>query len=181
MVEKSCLYVIELEPGKDPEAKWYVGISKNPDHRIGQHQNSGGSEWTRRNKVVGAYKISWHPTKHVRKKERHLTALLMDAYGMDSTRGAKYLSPDLLSRPPTETDHMPPEMSEGLRNSGNAELARVASKPRIYVSIQKEFRSTEEASQWAKENIKGRVEMDMEFPIDPRTFTVDWDPDKIEE
>lgn len=171
MGDKSCLYVVELEPGKDPEAKWYVGVSKEPDRRRKQHSTNGGAKWTRRNRMVDFHKISWHPERFIRKMERHLTAVLMEAYGRDSTRGASYLSPTLIHAPSVETDAMPEEMVKGLRESGSEELARVATKPRFHITIEKSFRNCEEAADWAEENLPEGISMKLSKPIDPRNVS----------
>ena len=164
---ESCLYVIELESDKDPEAKWYVGISKNPEKRYQQHKCGSGAEWTHRNTIVEHYKISWHPERYIRKLEHHLTAELMDAYGKNSTRGAKYLSPILYTTPRTKTDAMPPAMVDGLRETGNEELARIATKPRFYIKIEESFRNSKEASEWAKEHLADGVTVELSMPIEP--------------
>lgn len=172
---KSCLYVIELEPGKDPNAKWYVGISSNPDRRYQQHRCGGGAEWTRRNEVVDCYKISWHFERHVRKLERHLTAVLADVYGARSTRGAKYLAKDtVISCPKPDTKAMPPNMAQGLRETGNEELARIATKPRIYLSIEEEFRSTDEAYRWGEESLDGEIEVTITRAVEDGTVMLEW-------
>ena len=91
-----------------------------------------GAEWVARNEIVGLYKICWCPEQFVRDMERHLTAELMEAYGKNSTRGAKYLAPVIRTYPRVETEAMPLEIAEGLRESGNVELARIATNPSSY-------------------------------------------------
>lgn len=177
MAEKSCLYVIELEPDKDPKAKWYVGVSKNPDHRYQQHKCGGGAEWVARNTAIGHYKISWYPERIIRKMERHLTAALVDAYGRKSTRGAKYLTENVRTCPTPTTDAMPKKMAYGLRESGNEELARIATKPRFHLSIEKTFRTDKEALDWAREHLDESVPIELSQPIDPRSLEMpvgDW-------
>jgi len=83
------LYVLEMEPVKDPHAKWYVGITEDYERRLEQHKTgNGAAQWTHRNEVIDAYAIGDAKNRSSAEKfEKNLTKILAKEYGWETTRG----------------------------------------------------------------------------------------------
>ncbi|MFB6201983.1 MAG: GIY-YIG nuclease family protein [Halorhabdus sp.] len=93
MENKIALYIIELQPDKDPNAQWYVGITNDMSRRFSQHtdNNKNGSYWTERNEIVDTYPIGTTGRRRMAKRmENHLTEFLMQEFGINSVRGGDY-------------------------------------------------------------------------------------------
>lgn len=93
------LYLLKLNPEKDPDACWYVGLSEDPERRIEDHHSGNGVEWTGRNTVVDSWVVLRCPRPKARVLENQLTELLMLEFGIESTRGGSYTAPELLTLP----------------------------------------------------------------------------------
>lgn len=80
------IYVLELENNK-----YYVGISKQPKHRIKQHLDGFGSKWTKLHKPTGRYRIIREGDNPYNLKvvtETTVTYYLMLKFGYQNVRGA---------------------------------------------------------------------------------------------
>lgn len=167
MTDNKVLYVIELEPQADPRARWYVGITSNFDRRLYQHKSGQGSKWTARNQIVDHYLIGKGDRKVVIKMEKQLTKFLMQEFGMDTTRGANYLSPTLNRFGSFDDILLPPELGRLVLDSGSADLARAAKGNigvRFEIEDPIEFRGDEEALDWADENLPTGCEITISWP-----------------
>jgi predicted GIY-YIG superfamily endonuclease len=118
MSEQAILYVIELEPGEDPNAQWYVGITDDIERRISQHRGGPGAIWTERNTIVEEYPLGQAERREAKQMENHLTKFLMQEFGVDSTRGGDYTYPSLENRPTLGDILLPPTMGRLLLDSG---------------------------------------------------------------
>ena len=87
-------YVLQLEHGC-----WYVGITKNLNKRLYQHWHGEGAYFTRKHRplelaetyIVPADYSTWEHTK---------TLELMVRYGFYKVRGATWVSPKAMDKPP---------------------------------------------------------------------------------
>ena len=160
------LYVIELEPGEDMNAQWYVGISNNPERRFRTHKSGNGAVWTRRNKPVEMYVVDEGDKDIMLDLEKHLTALLMDQYGRDSTRGGGCTTAHPMSYPECDGERVDPQLATGLGETGNAKLARFADRAALSceVHIEKEFETYGECQEWVNNELPTGTVVDLDLP-----------------
>lgn len=81
------IYALKLENGK-----YYIGKTRNPEFRINDHFESGGSFWTKRHKPIEVIELisgcdDYDEEKYVMK--------YMDKYGIVNVRGGSYSSINL--------------------------------------------------------------------------------------
>lgn len=81
------IYVLECENNK-----FYVGRTNNLDHRLQQHFDGLGCEWTYLNKPLDVAKVYYDCSPY---DETTITIELMMYYGIDSVRGGAYNMVDL--------------------------------------------------------------------------------------
>jgi hypothetical protein len=78
------VYVLQLEKGK-----YYVGKSDNPNIRIDNHFNCGGSEWTKMYKPIRVVNIKSGCDNY---DEDKITKQYMDKYGINNVRGGSFVT-----------------------------------------------------------------------------------------
>ena len=76
------IYILQLEQGK-----YYIGKTSNPDFRIEQHFQSGGSVWTIKYKPLSVFEIIPDCDDY---DEDKYTRRYMDKYGIDNVRGGSF-------------------------------------------------------------------------------------------
>jgi predicted GIY-YIG superfamily endonuclease len=76
------LYVLKLA-----DNKWYIGKTKDPDHRILQHVEGYGSAWTKKYKPIEIIEIIELKDNF---EEDLLTKRYMAKYGIENVRGGTY-------------------------------------------------------------------------------------------
>jgi len=76
------IYILQLEQGK-----YYIGKTSNPDFRIEQHFQSGGSVWTIKYKPLNVFEIIPDCDDY---DEDKYTRRYMDKYGIDNVRGGSF-------------------------------------------------------------------------------------------
>lgn len=81
------IYILELENNK-----WYVGKTKNPNFRIEQHFESGGSEWTKIFKPIKIHELISNCDDF---DEIKYTLKYMSMYGIDNVRGGPFCQIEL--------------------------------------------------------------------------------------
>ena len=81
------LYVLKLE-----QNKFYVGITLDPDTRVGQHFDGGGSEWTTMYPPIDIVEVT--PIKSSFEEDMRVKQL-MSIHGIDNVRGGSYSQPNL--------------------------------------------------------------------------------------
>lgn len=158
MGDRTWLYVIELEPREDPLAKWYVGITDDPNYRYWSHCNTYGSYWTHRNECVDMHVLGPLESKyHAREVENQLTLALWDEYGPNTTQGGKYVGRGATEDPvPDERDiHLNPAVDKWLSESENDELSRLSNRTPVCMEINGEipFESLAAAEEWADKEL----------------------------
>ncbi len=98
------IYVLELSHNK-----YYVGISRQPLHRIKHHLEGKGSAWTKRYKPTGRYRIirdGDNPYNLVTITETTVTYHLMLRFGYQNVRGAGWSSSsDYIKQPTAPTNY----------------------------------------------------------------------------
>ncbi|ADJ14517.1 GIY-YIG nuclease family protein [Halalkalicoccus jeotgali] len=153
-MDSDCaLYVIELEPKKDSNVMWYVGISKHPEKRYREHCVEYGSKCTHRNTCVEMHVLLWGKRRLMRSLEDRLTLALWDQYGPGTTQGGNYTGEKLGDGTlPDDVDtSLPPPLASALEETGDERLAKLSERRRVYMTIEAEvpFSSVEEAGEWA--------------------------------
>lgn len=119
------LYVLELEPGEDDHAKWYVGITTDIQQRMYEHYGCPQVDWVARNEVVDHIVVGEWGSVYAEKFENELTGLLMHEYGYDTTRGGKYTNPDDPGTPDLDPEDPSPELLRELADTDHDGLIRV--------------------------------------------------------
>ena len=76
------IYTLQLEQGK-----YYIGKTSNPDFRIEQHFQSGGSIWTKKYKPLNVLEIIPDCDDY---DEDKYTRRYMDKYGIANVRGGSF-------------------------------------------------------------------------------------------
>ena len=76
------IYTLQLEQGK-----YYIGKTSNPDFRIEQHFQSGGSTWTKKYKPLNVLEVIPDCDDY---DEDKYTRRYMDKYGIDNVRGGSF-------------------------------------------------------------------------------------------
>ena len=76
------IYILQLEQGK-----YYIGKTTNPNFRINQHFQSGGSIWTEKYEPVRVLEIIPDCDDY---DEDKYTRRYMDNYGIDNVRGGSF-------------------------------------------------------------------------------------------
>lgn len=166
-MKEASLYVIELEPDKDPNAQWYVGITDDVERRFAEHKSGLGASWTKRNTIVEEYVIGKATRRKSKKMENHLTLFLMQEFGVDSTSGGDYI----YSRSWNELDLadvlLPPGVGQLLLKSGSPDLARAARDNigiRLTIQDPIEFRNIDEAAEWCNDNLAEGTSYQVKVP-----------------
>ena len=78
------VYSLNLKNGKK-----YVGITSNPEKRIGQHFLGKGAKWTQKNKPVSVNHIQKCKSySNAKKAETIVYTKMRDYHGIDKVRGA---------------------------------------------------------------------------------------------
>ena len=72
--------------------KYYVGETRDPDVRYGQHFNGEGSDWT---SLYRPTRIIWEKKTNNRDLELAKTLEYMEIYGIENVRGGSYCKVDL--------------------------------------------------------------------------------------
>lgn len=151
------LYVLELEPGEDENARWYVGLTDDPKRRFKQHLKGEASEWTRRNRPIHGHIIGENRFYFGMDMENQLTLALWDEYGPGSTRGGSYCQPEkAYSEPPQDADTgLSPELAKMLRETEVEGLVELAEREVVYIDLfdKLEFGSVGEAKEWINEHL----------------------------
>lgn len=152
------LYVAELEPIRDEQAKWYVGITRDPDRRYREHRNGCGAIWTARNECVDVHFLGEIRTeRYARESENQLTLALWDEYGPNTTQGGKYTGGGATSEPvPEETNcNLDPTVAEWLGETDNEELAALSDRGQLYVEVcdKISFESMDDIEEWTDRNL----------------------------
>jgi hypothetical protein len=76
------IYILQLDQGK-----YYVGKTNNPDFRIDQHFQLGGSEWTKKYTPINVIEIIPNCDDY---DEDKYTRQYMDKHGIDNVRGGSF-------------------------------------------------------------------------------------------
>ena len=76
------IYALKLQ-----QEKYYIGKTSNPDFRIEQHFQSGGSMWTKKYKPINVLEIIADCDHY---DEDKYTRRYMDKYGIDNVRGGSF-------------------------------------------------------------------------------------------
>jgi superfamily II DNA helicase RecQ len=79
------LYTIQLQ-----NEKWYVGITKNFNHRMDQHVEGAGAAWCRKHGPSISSNATGQYGENARWEETKKTLNFMMEYGLNNVRGAEY-------------------------------------------------------------------------------------------
>lgn len=79
------LYVLELENNK-----WYVGITRSINHRLGSHRYGRGALWTRKYPMRTVFSVIEVDDKDAKRMERETVLSMMNTHGLNSVRGGGY-------------------------------------------------------------------------------------------
>ena len=176
---RAWLYVIELEPEKDPLAKWYVGITDNPRQRYRKHANDYGAYWTHRNECVDLHILgSLKSKRHARRSENQLTLALWDEFGAGTTQGGKYVGEGVTSEPvPLEVDtQLDPTVANWLGESDSDELASLSDRGQMYIEVfgKVPFEDKAAAEEWVDKELPEGTGIRLSSPEhDYGTFTAE--------
>ena len=180
----TTVYVVELEPKEDPHARWYVGMTEDPERRFREHENRNGSEFTKRNDVIETYVVG-HTTdgRFAKRLEDQITLCLMYEYGRRAVRGGKY------SRSSTRGDHrnrtkahMPPGAKETLQDSDCEALQKIAESTGYTIEVPQrlKFKNEDEMIQWADRTLPEGTEVSVDDPLSAKSRTYVVDPEHVE-
>lgn len=176
----AALYIIELEPGEDKRAQWYVGISEDPERRFQQHTEGHGADWVLRNNIVDRYVLGWGERSEVRNYENVVTRLLMAEFGRETTRGGNYRKPELVNYPPPPEKGIPPWLAVALKKVDNEEISALASWGAVYVEIPDriQFENIDQVVNWADKALPQGVTVEITPPIENTKYTVTAEQEK---
>jgi predicted GIY-YIG superfamily endonuclease len=171
--DDTAVYILKLAPREDENARWYVGITDDPERRFHQHRNTGSVEWIQRNEIVDQFVLGYSSRRYAEKIEELLTGVLMLEFGRDSTRGAGYTNPDLISFPDVARKELPPGVAERFEEIDDPELSQLAEYSACYASIEESitFSDTDEAIEWADEHLPPGIEVSIREPAGGRRYT----------
>jgi len=173
MPKELWIYLVELEPQKDPHAAWYVGITDDPERRVREHRQGRGAVWTARNKVVEMCKVGKAEERYARAVEHRLTKYMMRHFGIQAVRGGKWTSPDAEDLPEVDLNDaaISPVIADALRCIDHPTIQSLQPKGQVNLSVQDEitFRDWEIAREWAKTTLPKGTEITLQSPV--RTTT----------